>query len=664
MEAVLIGVLLVLILLGFNRKSRSYRPGMEALLVAAFSMTLIENWWLIPYPAPSYVYVFLVLAASLLYGTRSGLMLSVTIALLVLASTQLLSKNADSPEKGYVAISILIASLVATALLAGHLTIGQRRKTQNLQEELLLARAGPLGSTMEGDPNLQTSLEFGAEPSGGEIESLQESIRSILQRIKESLGAYSVLLYQPYSENSLALRYFVSDATDFDRSRLLDVKHTLLGQIFNQQTSSNWNLDDSNSKISFKDIPYYSTWKPIRQIAGCPLRFSDLTLGVLVVDRTTQRVFTEVEILHLEIFAIQLVEMIQVGKLYLDQLDRNKEYRLFYRAMSALGQSLATEEVLESLANSCQGVVPFTHLVIALLEDNGMAYQIAISRGNERLKGQRIKSAGTWMWWILNADPGPLLLKDIRSHTSSMPIIARSEGDMPVRSVLFIQLKAKGRKLGALFLGSAEPDSFHHRHLRMLNLICQHASANIENSLLHQRVERESLSDDLTQLHNHRFFQERLAKEVSRARRSKSQLTLLMADIDKFKSVNDSYGHRIGDMVLRRVAEILKKTIRTEDSIARYGGEEFVIILTESDRKGGMLMAERLRNAIERVTFPLEGNSISITISIGAATYPADGGEPWELIEHADQALYAAKDQGRNRAVQYDTIAPARNSAS
>jgi diguanylate cyclase (GGDEF)-like protein len=396
------------------------------------------------------------------------------------------------------------------------------------------------------------------------------------------------------------------------------------------------------------------------------LRFSDQTLGILVVDRTSQRVFSEVEILHLEIFAIQLVEMIQMGKLYLDQLDRNKEYRFFYRAMSALGQSLATQEVLESLANICEGVVPFTHLIIALLDSDGMAYQIAVSRGNEKLKGQKIKSHGrTWISWILNADPGPLLLKDIRSHTSNMPIAAPNEGDMPVCSVLFIQLKAKGRKLGALFIGAAAPDAFNNKHLRMLNLICQHASANIENSLLHQRVESERVSDVLTQLHNHRYFQERLTTEVSRARRSKSQLSLLMADIDHFKSVNDSYGHRIGDMILQRVAEILKKTIRTEDSIARYGGEEFVIILTESERKGALVMAERLRKAIERVTFNMEGNSIKITISIGSATYPADGSEPWELIEHADRALYAAKEQGRNRAVQYhNRIASARNTAS
>src|SRR5688572_15764732 len=148
MELVLIGVLLLLILLGFNRNNRSYRPGLESLLVAAFSMTLIENWWPIPYPAASYVYVFLVLAASLLYGTRSGLTLAGTVALLVLSSTQLIS-NADSPEKGYVAISILIVSLLATALLAGHLSMSQRRKTQTLREELLLARAGPLGSIME-----------------------------------------------------------------------------------------------------------------------------------------------------------------------------------------------------------------------------------------------------------------------------------------------------------------------------------------------------------------------------------------------------------------------------------------------------------------------------------------------------------------------------------
>ena len=182
------------------------------------------------------------------------------------------------------------------------------------------------------------------------------------------------------------------------------------------------------------------------------------------------------------------------------------------------------------------------------------------------------------------------------------------------------------------------------------------------NALLYRSVAEATLKDGLTGLYNHRYFQERLAAEVSRSERSGKPLTLLFFDIDHFKMLNDSQGHPVGDRILAGVAEILRNSSRVSDVpakvtqtdiAARYGGEEFVLILPETSREDGHAKAERLRLAI--ASYPFPGREAqpggAITVSCGLAEYPRDAADAKALIEAADNALYEAKRNGRNRVV-------------
>jgi diguanylate cyclase (GGDEF)-like protein len=642
---------LVIAWLGCGRQNKSARPVMQGFLVLALLTPFAQYWWRIPYLEPSAFQILLAGVASLMFGLRDALILVGVMTLLSFVNPR---PGAPAEFLAGTAFDMLLFS--GSALLIAHLTSGQRRKIAALREELYLIRSNPL--TQPEETAAEAVPEGTRRPSGGEgeLESFDASIHAILVRIREYFRAHSVLLYQLQGSRSLALRHWVSDVA-IDTTPIRNPEESLLGRIFGRGLSCNWNLDDPNCSVGLKDIPYYQEWQPIRNLAGSPLRLRNQAVGILVVDRTAPAPFTELELVHIETFAIQLVEMIEMGKRYLEQVDRNMEYRLFYRAMSELGQSLATEEILAALANACQEVVSSTHLLISLLDETGLSYEIGYALGVEKLKGAKVKSQGrTWISWQLNSDTGPLLLKDIHSHASKMPVASPKEGDLPIRSVIMLPLVAKSKKMGIVFLGSTQPDYYRNWHLRILAAICQQAAANIENSLLHRRVENEAFSDGLTHLFNHRYFQERLKTEISRARRNKSRLSLLMADIDHFKKVNDNYGHRIGDLILQQMGDVLKRTIRTEDAVARYGGEEFVIILAGSNKKGALKMAERVRAAAESISFYAEEHRLSVSISLGAATYPDDALEPWELIECADRALYAAKRQGRNRVVAYDSV--------
>lgn len=164
------------------------------------------------------------------------------------------------------------------------------------------------------------------------------------------------------------------------------------------------------------------------------------------------------------------------------------------------------------------------------------------------------------------------------------------------------------------------------------------------------KLEKLAFRDGLTNLYNHRYFQETLAKEISRVERYGRPLALLLFDIDHFKKVNDTYGHPAGDQVLITMAQAISKAVRPSDIIARYGGEEFAVILPETDFSGMKVFAERLRRCVASVVTETEQHSIIITISCGGAHFsPGDEVSPNTLINTADRALYMSKENGRNR---------------
>jgi diguanylate cyclase (GGDEF)-like protein len=173
---------------------------------------------------------------------------------------------------------------------------------------------------------------------------------------------------------------------------------------------------------------------------------------------------------------------------------------------------------------------------------------------------------------------------------------------------------------------------------------------NIENAY-HEEIYRLTTIDGLTQVYNKRYFLETLEREIGRAQRYRRDLSLILFDIDKFKDVNDQYGHLAGDHVLKQLASVIKARIRREDMLSRYGGEEFAIILPEIDNHNAFQFAEKIRALVEKASFKFEDTLIPVTISIGIASIATELQDPQEFIRQADTNLYQAKDLGRNQVV-------------
>jgi two-component system, cell cycle response regulator len=173
---------------------------------------------------------------------------------------------------------------------------------------------------------------------------------------------------------------------------------------------------------------------------------------------------------------------------------------------------------------------------------------------------------------------------------------------------------------------------------------------NIENAY-HEEIYRLTTVDGLTQVFNKRYFLETLEREIGRAQRYRRDLSLIIFDIDHFKKINDTYGHLAGDHVLKQLARVIKSRIRREDILSRYGGEEFAIILPEIDQANAAQFAEKIRRLVEKAVFRFEETDIPVTISIGVSACSDEHTDVNEFIKVADDKLYEAKMQGRNRVV-------------
>jgi diguanylate cyclase (GGDEF)-like protein len=268
----------------------------------------------------------------------------------------------------------------------------------------------------------------------------------------------------------------------------------------------------------------------------------------------------------------------------------------------------------------------------------------------------RFPLAGHWLESVIATKEGTVLdpLAEVPPEVEcfscvAVPLLVRRQGsrpgqpeefdpaEMPVVGVLVVFDKEERHGVGAF----SEDDK------DALISMAVTAGAAIENARLYEQA----TVDGLTRLFIRRHFDHKLADEFERARRTGSPLSFIMVDIDKFKSFNDTYGHQVGDQVLRGVAQILARNVRDDIDIpARYGGEEMAAILPETDADEAMVVAERIRRAVESHAMPgPDGSLLQVTISLGVAVFPAHAADPERLVAAADAALYDSKHNGRNR---------------
>jgi two-component system cell cycle response regulator len=381
----------------------------------------------------------------------------------------------------------------------------------------------------------------------------------------------------------------------------------------------------------------------ISSLVVVPVTDGDFPLGVVAADSSRFHAFSSADAEILQTFSKQIMRVLQRERVY-PQIQRSYEsLKILGEESSRLLSSLDAEVIVRNLTG---GVNRIISAEMVFFTARGNDFDIFYRTGQERQEKKPAKPGGTLLDFAMK-NREPVYISDVREYRSQvMPFKTDDIG-----SVFVLPLLYERDILGILVLLMEKTNALGFRQRDLLGVLVNQAATSLANARFHAEIERLAVTDGLTGLFNHRHFQEKLAHEFDRLSRFGEAVSLLLIDIDFFKKINDTYGHPIGDSVLRKVAGIVRKTIRTVDIPARYGGEEFAVVLVGTDARGAMKMAERLRKSVADAKFSAGGDTFSITISIGISTYTKDVKGKEILIERADKALYDAKGSGRNRSV-------------
>jgi diguanylate cyclase (GGDEF)-like protein len=219
------------------------------------------------------------------------------------------------------------------------------------------------------------------------------------------------------------------------------------------------------------------------------------------------------------------------------------------------------------------------------------------------------------------------------------------------KSIIFLPLVCFSKVYGVLKVYSQKEDYFDMDDFRILEIIATTAAISIENISLFKTTQELALKDPLTGIYTRRAFEDKMDEEILVSARTKKPFSLAIIDIDHFKKINDTYGHQVGDEILKYMANMIKSSMREFDFIARYGGEEFALIMPQTDKKTALQVLRELTNLIKNYPPVVDENIIKITVSIGVSEFPLEALSKSQIIRVADERLYKAKNEGRDRII-------------
>jgi diguanylate cyclase (GGDEF)-like protein len=372
---------------------------------------------------------------------------------------------------------------------------------------------------------------------------------------------------------------------------------------------------------------------------GVPLMLYERPIGAMILQSPQERALDFGHLEMMRVLASEAVVAMENSRLFHEERAKSRRMALVNNISRNIITTLNQEEMLEKIAEGLEHGLDYSHIGIALLEYTSKEVVIQAEAGRRKgALGRRLGLDGNIVGRVARTGKMATVTYD-GQHSTGEPVLEGSENGIALPIVYAEQLH------GVLYVETDKSLTFPQEEVLFLTTLADLISGALHNARNFQKAQEQAITDGMTGLKTHRFFMEALTSEWKRSTRAGYSFSLVLLDLDRFKFVNDFYGHLDGDLLLQRVANILELNCRRSDVVARYGGDEFVILMPETDAAQGHQLAAKLRSWICSDAVLRDKN---VTSSFGVATFPLNGSTPQELIQAADASMYLSKHQGGN----------------
>ncbi len=334
------------------------------------------------------------------------------------------------------------------------------------------------------------------------------------------------------------------------------------------------------------------------------------------------------------------------------QLDEKmREVSILYQASQMISSELQIKALMNMAMSAISGITTIERGTAWLYDEEHKTFNLTAQIGTLEETPAIVELDSSSIFQLAHEKKDSF---EITEESKASFVLSEIDSNIFGQNFVVVPIVNQGEILGLVHLcAAAEANGFTARDIRLIKVFAIQLGAAVKKAQLYEQA----ITDGMTKLYLHRYFKQRLLDEIKRATRFKRNLALIMVDIDHFKLLNDNYGHQTGDEVLKRVAGILRKAVRTHDLPVRYGGEEFALVLPETDMVGAVAVAERIRKTIEKEVIEYGGAVIQKTASFGVSVFPDCAGDMDSLIKAADVALYWSKEHGRNQVTAAPSVA-------